>query len=120
MKTILRLEEAAMFALSIYAFSTTDFAWWWYLVLILVPDIGMLGYLVNTKVGALTYNLFHLKFLGIALYVTGIYFDNSWTELAGIIIFGHASMDRMIGYGLKHEDSFHHTHLGWMKGSGTN
>ena len=111
MKTILRLEEAAMFGLSIYAFSQTQFAWWWYLVLILTPDIGMLGYLVNTKVGALTYNLFHFKAIGILLFISGLYLSNAWMELAGIIVFGHASMDRMVGYGLKYNDSFHHTHL---------
>ena len=34
--------------------------------------------------------------------------------LAAIILFGHASMDRMFGYGLKFGDHFQHTHLGWI------
>ena len=34
--------------------------------------------------------------------------------LLGIILFGHASMDRVFGYGLKFGDNFHHTHLGWI------
>jgi len=111
MKTLLRLEEAAMFGLSIYAFSLTDFAWWWYLVLILAPDIGMLGYVVNTKVGAVTYNLFHHKAIAILVFIAGLALPNAWLELSGIILFGHASMDRMIGYGLKYSDNFKHTHL---------
>ena len=111
MKTILRLEEAAMLGLSIYAFSQTQFAWWWYLVLILTPDIGMIGYLVNTKVGALTYNLFHHKAIGVLLFIAGVYLSYAWIELAGIIVFGHASLDRILGYGLKYDDSFRHTHL---------
>ena len=27
-------------------------------------------------------------------------------------LFGHSSFDRVMGYGLKHEDSFQNTHLG--------
>jgi hypothetical protein len=27
---------------------------------------------------------------------------------------GHSSADRILGYGLKYSDSFHHTHLGWI------
>ena len=111
MKTLLRLEEAAMFGLSIYAFSLTEFAWWWYLVLILAPDFGMIGYAVNPRVGAMTYNLFHHKGIAVLVFVAGVYFSNAWIELAGIILFGHASMDRMVGYGLKYNDNFHHTHL---------
>ena len=113
-KTI-KIEEAAMFGLSIYLFSITDFEWWWYLALILAPDIGMLGYLVGNKFGAITYNLFHHKAIAIVILCLGWYFSNDWLELTGIILFGHSSMDRMMGYGLKHFDSFHHTHLGWLK-----
>ncbi|MCO6360789.1 DUF4260 domain-containing protein [Roseivirga pacifica] len=114
MKTSLKLEELAMFGLSIYLFNQTDFAWWWYLALILTPDIGMIGYAISTKVGAFTYNLFHHKAVVIAVLCLGWYMGNSALELAGIILFGHASMDRMFGYGLKYPDHFKHTHLGWM------
>ena len=109
------MEEAAMFGLSIYLFSQTDFAWWWYLALILAPDIGMLGYVAGNKTGTFTYNLFHHKAIAVAVLCLGWYFSNEWIELAGIILFGHSSMDRIIGYGLKYTDSFHHTHLGWLK-----
>ena len=34
--------------------------------------------------------------------------------LAGLIIYGHSSMDRALGYGLKFGDHFQHTHLGWI------
>jgi hypothetical protein len=33
-------------------------------------------------------------------------------QLAGVILLGHSSLDRVLGYGLKHSDSFQHTHLG--------
>ncbi|WP_286747569.1 DUF4260 domain-containing protein [Roseivirga sp. UBA1976] len=114
MKHIIKLEEAAMFGFSIYLFSLTNFDWWWYLVLILTPDIGMIGYALNTKTGALTYNLFHHKGLAIMVLCLGWLFSNSWLELSGIILFGHASLDRIFGYGLKYPDHFKHTHLGWL------
>jgi len=118
MKSSIRLEELAMFGLSVYAFTLTDFAWWLWFVLILVPDIGMLGYLFGARVGAFTYNVFHHKAIAIIVFGVGLYFSNAWIELAGIMLFGHSSMDRILGYGLKFNDSFQHTHLGWLKGKG--
>ena len=63
MKTIIKLEEVLMFVLGIYLFNQLDYAWWWFLVLILAPDIGMLGYLFGNRAGAFTYNLFHHSYL---------------------------------------------------------
>jgi hypothetical protein len=114
MKNLIILEEAAMFAFSIFLFQLTSFAWWWYLALILTPDLGMLGYLVNTKVGAITYNIFHHKAIAIAVLLIGFNYSLPWIFLSGIILFGHASLDRIFGYGLKHFDNFKHTHLGWL------
>jgi len=114
MKNLLRIEEGLLFGFSIYLFSLTDFAWWWYLALILVPDIGMLGYLVNAKMGAWSYNFFHHKAVAVLLLFLGWQYQLDWIVLAGIIHFGHSSMDRMLGYGLKYEDGFKHTHLGTL------
>lgn len=114
MKHLIKIEEAAMFGFSIFFFSQTEFVWWWYVVLILAPDIGMLGYVAGDKAGAFTYNLFHHKAVAIIILCLGWYVSNEWLELAGIILFGHSSLDRIIGYGLKYTDSFQHTHLGWL------
>ena len=81
-------------------------------MLFLVPDIGMLGYLVNNKVGAWTYNATHLLSVAIALYILGFLFNNEYVAFAGIIMMGHASFDRILDYGLKLEKSFKQTHLG--------
>ncbi len=34
--------------------------------------------------------------------------------VTGLILYGHASLDRIFGYGLKFGNSFQHTHLGWI------
>jgi len=112
MKNLLKLEEAFMFGLSIFLFSKLDYAWWWYPVLILTPDLSMVGYLVNARLGAITYNFIHHKALGIGFFVLGVVFANQSLQLAGLIQFGHSSMDRVLGYGLKYSDSFQNTHLG--------
>ncbi len=112
MKNLLKLEELLMFLLSIYLFSFLDYAWWIYLVFILTPDIGMLGYLVSTNLGAMLYNIFHHKGVAIVIGFLGFWWAIVELQLAGIILFGHASMDRIFGYGLKYNDNFKHTHLG--------
>ena len=114
MKNLLKLEELFMFALTIFLFSKLDFAWWWYPVLLLTPDISMIGYLISPQIGAGTYNFIHHKALGISIFVLGIILANQLIQFAGLILFGHSSMDRILGYGLKHSDSFQHTHLGMI------
>ncbi len=112
MKTSLKLEEVLMFVLGIYLFSLLDFQWWWFLVLILAPDIGMLGYVFGNKTGAFFYNVFHHKGIAITLYLLGAYLSLPLLQLVGAILFAHASMDRIFGYGLKYDKGFKYTHLG--------
>jgi hypothetical protein len=112
MKTTLKLEEVTMLFFSVYLFNNLTFNWWWYLILFLLPDISFLGYAVNNKFGAFLYNVFHHKGVAILLYIIGVYSINEYLQLAGIILFGHSSFDRILGYGLKYTDSFNNTHLG--------
>lgn len=112
MKAIIKLEELALFLLGIYVFSQLDYAWWWFPALFLLPDVGMLGYLLGTKAGAAVYNFFHHKAVAIFAFMAGIYLENGAWQLAGVILFSHASFDRMLGYGLKYAEGFKFTHLG--------
>jgi hypothetical protein len=112
MKTILKIEEAALFIASLVAFPYLDLSWWWFVGCILVPDVSMLGYLAGPKAGALSYNLFHHKGVAVLIGVGGILIASSTLEFIGLILFAHASMDRMLGYGLKYEEGFRFTHLG--------
>ncbi|HLT09006.1 MAG TPA: DUF4260 domain-containing protein [Cyclobacteriaceae bacterium] len=114
MKNLLRVEELGQFVLSIFLFSQLEYAWWIYPACLLLPDFSMLGYAVNTRIGAWMYNFFHHKALGIAALILGFVLGMAWLTLAGVILFGHAAMDRVFGYGLKFSDSFQHTHLGWI------
>lgn len=115
MKALLQLEELAMFLGCIYLLYMEHVEWWVYLLLVLGPDIGMLGYLVSNKFGATTYNLFHHKGIAIVVYVAGVMGQNEVVQLAGLVLFGHSSMDRVFGYGLKYFEGFKQTHLGKIR-----
>ncbi len=112
MNILLKLEEALLFVLSIFLFTKLGYAWWWYPLLLFTPDISMLGYLGGTRLGALVYNIIHHKALSIGLYILGALFTLPALQLAGLILLGHSSLDRALGFGLKFPDAFQHTHLG--------
>jgi hypothetical protein len=113
MKTILILEELALFLLAILAFYLqSPYAWWLLPACILLPDLSMLGYLAGNRTGAFVYNLVHHKGIALTVYVAGVYFRQDWVVFTGIILFAHSVMDRMFGYGLKYETGFKDTHLG--------
>ena len=112
MKQLLQLEEFAMFLIAIVAFNQLQFDWWWFPALLLLPDLSMIGYLINAKVGAYCYNFVHHKALALLIVGLGFYMNNQYLLLSGIILFAHSSMDRVFGYGLKHISSFNDTHLG--------
>ncbi len=112
MKTSLKLEEALQLIFAIYLFSQLELSWWWFIGLFLTPDIGMLGYLIGPRVGAFTYNVLHHKAIAIAILIAGYLWFGPWVQLVGIVLFGHAAFDRMLGYGLKLQSGFKNTHLG--------
>ena len=114
MHNLLTLEEIGQFFLSIILFNQLDYAWWIFPACLLLPDLSMIGYLVDTKTGAWIYNLFHHKLVAITVLFIGFWLNHSILVLAGIILFGHSAMDRIFGYGLKFNDNFKNTHLGWI------
>jgi hypothetical protein len=112
MKQLIKWEEAAMFLLSIVLISRLPYAWYWWLVWILAPDLSMVAYLGGNRVGAIGYNIVHHKGIAIMLYLVGLFMSHPALEYAGMILFGHSSMDRGMGYGLKYFSGFQDTHLG--------
>jgi ABC-type nitrate/sulfonate/bicarbonate transport system permease component len=70
--------------------------------------------LVNKRVGAYTYNLFHHRAIALIVVAVGLFLANNLVIAIGILLFAHSSFDRMMGYGLKFKDDFKHTSLGWM------
>ncbi|MFM7030339.1 MAG: DUF4260 domain-containing protein [Micrococcales bacterium] len=109
---VLRIEGAVLFVASIAFFATLHQAWWLYPLLLLVPDVFMLGYLKNTKIGSIVYNLGHSYPVAAMVTTLGLASGSQLATAIGAIWFGHIGWDRMFGYGLKYATSFKHTHLG--------
>jgi len=112
MKNLLKVEEAMQWIATIYLSYQLPVPGWWYWALFLLPDLSMLGYVVNPRIGATTYNFVHHKGVAIACGLTGLYFQQVELQLAGLVLYGHSSFDRLCGYGLKFSDDFKNTHLG--------
>jgi Domain of unknown function (DUF4260) len=117
MKQILQLEELAQTATGIVAlyFLPFHFSWWLWPILFLSPDISFAAYSFNTRVGGFVYNVLHHKGLALAIAMAGFFGHQDILLLIGVLLFSHASFDRILGYGLKYPDSFKHTHLDWFK-----
>ncbi len=109
---IQRLEGAALLVLAVVAFAMSDLSWWWLALLLLVPDLSMLGYLAGATTGAFFYNLGHTLVWPAALLAWALPTDRPWVLGIGAIWLADIGMDRALGYGLKLPDGFTHTHLG--------
>lgn len=108
---VLKLEAFAFFVATIWAYYLIDASWWLFIALILVPDVFMIGYLKDAKVGAFVYNLGHVYVAPLLLLVVYILFNIPILLPISLIWLAHISMDRMLGYGLKLESGFKDTHL---------
>ena len=109
---ILRGEALAALVGGIGIWVANDGSVLWLAALILLPDISMVGYLANDRIGALTYNVVHNFIIAGALLGIGWWLGWRFGLLAGALLLAHVGMDRALGYGLKLPTDFHDTHLG--------
>jgi hypothetical protein len=108
---LLRIEEACLLAASLAFYEHMHFSWLLFGVLFLAPDLFMLGYLANPRVGAVAYNLGHVVFVPLGVFALGYGLRKPELMAIGIIWFSHIAFDRLLGYGLKYPGGFKDTHL---------
>lgn len=111
MKYVLKLEQLAIFLFSIYLYSDYKFNGWIFLVLFFTPDLSMIGYLFGNRVGAVTYNFVHHQAVALAIFILGQTLDIKAFAIYGLVMLGHSSLDRVLGFGLKTFKGFKETHL---------
>ena len=112
-RTLLRVEGAALLAVSLGAYLWLGSEpWWLFLALLLAPDLSFLGYLSGPRVGAMAYNAAHSTVGPIVLLAGGALTDSGLTVSLALIWAAHIGLDRAIGYGLKYAAGFGYTHLG--------
>ena len=107
----LRVEGFALLAGAVALYFHAGYQWWLFLVLLLSPDIGGVGYLLGPRAGAAVYDTVHLEAFPIALGVAGVLADNDLSIKLALIWLAHIGMDRAVGYGLKYPTHHKDTHL---------
>ena len=100
-----------MLVAAVVLYFDQGFQWWLFALLLLAPDLGMLGYALGRRAGAVAYDVAHLEALPLALAVGGFLGGSDLALQLGLIWLAHIGMDRAIGYGLKYPTHFKDTHL---------
>ena len=111
---LLRLEGPALFFCGIFFYRSLGAGWIRFLALCLWPDISMLGFLVNQKLGSRLYNFVHTEVLPAALAASAFALHRTSLLAFALIWLCHIGFDRMIGAGLKYPTTgvgFFDTHL---------
>jgi hypothetical protein len=109
-RPLLHLEGGAVLALSLFAYHWNHGSWLLFVLLFLVPDLSMLGYVANARVGAITYNAVH-NYVG-PLALAGYSLSTNHPPISlSLIWIAHVGFDRMLGFGLKYPTRFKDTHL---------
>lgn len=107
-----RLEWVTAAAAAIIFYVMSGVSWWLFALLILAPDLSMLGYLAGPRAGAIAYNALHILIVPLVLALAGRLLGNSAVTAIALIWIAHIAIDRALGYGLKLSTGFQDTHLG--------
>src|ERR1700733_11902772 len=101
-KILLAIEESLILILTLFAYHHLNYSWLLFAIVFLTPDLFMLGYLINTRAGAATYNLVHTLTFPLALLL--ISYLRHWHLAFGLALIwtAHIAFDRLLGYGLKY------------------
>jgi hypothetical protein len=110
-RALLHVEGAAVAIASIALYFNADYPWWLLVVLVLAPDLSMVGYVAGPTVGAAAYDVAHTYTLPIVLGTIGVIAGAETAVQVSLIWLTHIGVDRAIGYGLKYPSGFKDTHL---------
>lgn len=108
-RIIIRCENLMLLLVGLAFFWQLDYSWLSFCYFILLPDLAMVGYLANKRIGAFMYNLTHNYIFPLILLVFYPLHPN--VLMLSLIWVIHISFDRALGYGLKSPLGFKKTHL---------
>lgn len=111
-QTYFTAEGTAVLSIALFLYWYFNGSWLMFVLLLLAPDLCMLGYFKSVWLGSVTYNLVH-TYIG-PLWLLVVAFTGGWItgiQLA-LIWLAHIGLDRMVGYCLKYPTEFKDTHLG--------
>ena len=110
-KLLLQIEGALIFLATILFYRHLSASWLLFAVLILAPDLFMLGYLFGVRVGSLCYNFVHTYLTPAVLIAISLLAAKPILLPIATIWVCHIGFDRMLGFGLKYPTRFNDTHL---------
>ena len=108
---LLRVEGLALLAGAVAVYYDQGWSWLAFALLLLVPDMSMLGSVAGPRTGALVYNVIHTTALPLAVLGASLLADIPTGTQIAVVWLAHIGMDRTVGYGLKYPVSFKETHL---------
>ena len=108
---ILHLEGALIFGAALYLYRAGHYHWWRFAVLFLAPDLFMIGYLKDAKLGCAFYNSVHTVTGPLLLLGGALVFGAPRYMPYALIWLAHIGFDRALGFGLKYPTFFKDTHL---------
>lgn len=109
-KELLRLENLALMIAAIAFYASLHASWWLFAIIFLVPDLSMIGYLKDPRLGAAIYNAGHWYVFPTVLSAIGLAMQSVMLPI-GVIWIAHIALDRAFGFGLKYSDGFNVSHL---------
>ena len=112
-RTVLRVEGALVLLACAVAYGGTGESWWWFAGAFFAPDLALVAFVGGASHGARAYNATHSYIAPLLLVVVAMISGDTGGLLPTALVWGaHIGFDRALGYGLKYETAFAHTHLG--------
>jgi hypothetical protein len=111
-RLLLRLEGLVVLASAILAYRALGAPWTLFALVLLVPDLALLGYFAGPRLGAWFYNAAHVYLAPGAIAIVAFVASQPALWPICAIWMAHIGMDRTLGLGLKFSTGFNRTHLG--------
>jgi hypothetical protein len=108
---LLHFEGAVTLILSLVFYHRLHASWFLFAILFLAPDLFMLGYLANVRIGSAIYNFAHTYVVPAILLAVGYFVFKPQLLPIALIWTAHIGFDRLLGFGLKYPTHFKDTHL---------
>jgi len=109
---LLRLEGLALALVAAGGYFALDGGPLLFAVLVVAPDVSMVGYFHGSTWGSRLYNLIHGLTLPVLVLGVGLWADSWLATAGGLAWVAHVGADRALGLGLKYPDaSFNETHF---------
>jgi hypothetical protein len=110
---LLRLEALLVLLIALICYSRLHGSWLLFLVLFLVPDVSLLGYLAegSGRFAATFYNAVHCYAVPLTVVLVAWRLHSLLGGRLAMIWVAHIALDRFIGFGLKYAQAAKPTHM---------